>query len=236
MMKALILNSGTGSRLGDLTKTHPKCMTELGGDETILSRQLRFLSRHVREVVITTGPFTEQLASCVEKCGQDLSVRFVHNPDYRSTNYIYSIFLAGEFLKDDLLLMHGDLVFTPDVLSDVAACTGSCAVTSSAQPLPEKDFKAVIRDGKITKVGVEFFEDAVFMQPLYKLEKRDWKIWLDEINAFCNRGERICYAENAFNTVSDRCNILPLDIGTRLCAEIDTPEDLERIRSALEHA
>ena len=40
-MKALILNSGIGSRMGVLTSDHPKCMTELSVGETILSRQLR---------------------------------------------------------------------------------------------------------------------------------------------------------------------------------------------------
>ena len=39
-MKALILNSGMGSRMGVLTSEHPKCMTEISGRETILSRQI----------------------------------------------------------------------------------------------------------------------------------------------------------------------------------------------------
>ena len=39
-MKALILNSGLGSRMGVLTSEHPKCMTEISPRETILSRQL----------------------------------------------------------------------------------------------------------------------------------------------------------------------------------------------------
>ena len=40
-MKALILNSGLGHRMGVLTSEHPKCMTELSAGQTILSRQLR---------------------------------------------------------------------------------------------------------------------------------------------------------------------------------------------------
>lgn len=36
-MKVLILNSGMGSRMGVLTKEHPKCMTDLVGGETVLS-------------------------------------------------------------------------------------------------------------------------------------------------------------------------------------------------------
>ena len=42
-MKALILNSGLGHRMGVITKEHPKCMTEISYKNTILSRQLRML-------------------------------------------------------------------------------------------------------------------------------------------------------------------------------------------------
>ena len=55
-MKALILNSGMGSRMGVLTAEQPKCMTEISGKETILSRQLRQLAEAgIDEVVMTTG-------------------------------------------------------------------------------------------------------------------------------------------------------------------------------------
>ena len=43
-MKALILNSGLGSRMGVLTSEHPKCMTEISARETILSRQLQLIA------------------------------------------------------------------------------------------------------------------------------------------------------------------------------------------------
>ena len=57
-MKALILNSGMGSRMGVLTSEHPKCMTEISPRETILSRQLAQLcDAGVKQVVITTGLF-----------------------------------------------------------------------------------------------------------------------------------------------------------------------------------
>ena len=40
-MKVVILNSGMGTRMGVLTKEHPKCMTEIAENETILSAQLK---------------------------------------------------------------------------------------------------------------------------------------------------------------------------------------------------
>ena len=42
-MKAIILNSGTGSRMGDMTKESPKCLTELRENETILRKQIEIL-------------------------------------------------------------------------------------------------------------------------------------------------------------------------------------------------
>ena len=234
-MKALILNSGLGRRMGVLTSEHPKCMTEVSAQETILSRQLyQIAEAGIEEVVMTTGLFDQVLEQYCKSLDLPLAYTFVKNPVYDKTNYIYSIYCAREKLKDDdLLLMHGDLVFENRVLDQVLASEDSCMTVSSTVPLPEKDFKAVIHDNRIEKVGIEFFEDAMAAQPLYKLKKKDWKIWLDRIETFCEREETSCYAENAFNEVSDQCLIRPLDVEDSLCAEIDNPDDLKHVSARL---
>ena len=228
-MKALILNSGLGHRMGVLTSDHPKCMTEISFKNTILSRQLRQLvSFGIEEVVVTTGYYDKVLLDYCEALHLPLKFVFVNNPYYDKTNYIYSIYCAKEQLQDDdILLMHGDLVFESLVLEAVIDSPVSCMTVSSTLPLPQKDFKAVARDGKIVKVGVEFFDNAMAAQPLYKIKKEDWLVWLANIEKFCESGNRKVYAENAFNEVSDQCKIYPCDVKDMLCAEIDTPEDLE---------
>lgn len=234
-MKALILNSGMGTRMGDLTKEHPKCMIEISGEETILSRQLTQLSdMGLREIVITTGLFDEILIKYCNFLNLPVNYTFVNNPDYDKTNYIYSIYLAREHLDDDIVLMHGDLVFDDLVFDEVIKNEQSCMTVSSTLELPDKDFKAVMKNDRISKVGIEFFDDAVAAQPLYKLFKNDWKIWLDNIITFCEQGKVTPYAENALNEVTDRCKIYPLDIKDVLCNEIDTPEDLAIIKKRLE--
>lgn len=234
-MKALILNSGMGKRMGALTSEHPKCMTEIDKYETILSCQLKLLQQcGITEVIMTTGPFDKVLVDYCNSLKLSMKYTFVKNPLYDKTNYIYSIYLAKEYLNDNIVLMHGDLVFEYSVLQDVLSQNNSCMTVSSAIPLPLKDFKAVIKEGLIEKVGVEFFDDAVTAQPLYKIKKEDWKIWLDNIIAYCENGQVSCYAEKALNEVSDKCCIYPMDFNNRLCAEIDTPEDLTLIRQILD--
>ena len=114
-MRAVIFNSGTGSRMGGLTQLQPKCMTALYNGETIFARQVRILSAcGVREFVVTTGPFAQQIeaaATACRRCSPGIDFIFVPNPLYQTTNYIVSMYLARDYLDTNLLLLHGDLVF-----------------------------------------------------------------------------------------------------------------------------
>ena len=221
--------------MGVLTSEHPKCMTEISCRETILSRQLRMIANAgIEEVVMTTGYFNKVLIEYCDSLNLPINYTFVNNPIYDKTNYIYSIYCAKNVLNDDIVLMHGDLVFENSVFDALLDSQDSCMAVSSTLSLPEKDFKAVIHNGRIEKVGIEFFDDAMAAQPLYKLKKCDWTIWLNKIIDYCEENNRKCYAENAFNDVSGRCRILPLDVKDDLCAEIDTPEDLKTVSGKLQ--
>ena len=233
-MKALILNSGRGARMGVLTSEHPKCMTELNPHETILSRQLKLLAdAGVEDVIITTGYFDSVLVNYCNSLELPLHITFVKNPIYDKTNYIYSIYCAKDYLDDEIILMHGDLVFENEVFDKVISSESSCMVVSSTLPLPEKDFKAQVKDGKVQKVGVDIFNEAMEAQALYKLNRKDWKLWLDKIVEFCESDKRSVYAENALNELKGTANITALDVENSLCAEIDNPEDLAVVKAKL---
>lgn len=237
-MKSLILNSGFGKRMGVYTNELPKCLTKIKKDETILSRQLKQIAMAgIAEVIITTGFMDGAIADYCNGLDLPLNYSFVKNPIFDKTNYIYSIYCARDYLRnDDIILMHGDLVFDNMVFDSLLSSESSCMAVSSTMELPEKDFKAVVHDGRIEKVGIEFFTDAMAAQPLYKLKEQDWSIWLDKICEYCESSieiQKTYYAENAFNEVSSICNIYALDVKDQLCNEIDTPEDLAVVSSKL---
>ncbi len=235
-MKALILNSGMGKRMGVLTAEHPKCMTEIAKSETIISRQLKLLQKYgITEVIVTTGLFDRVLMDYCRSLNLSLRIIFVNNPLYAQTNYIYSIYLARQYLDNDLLLMHGDLVFEDEVLQGLIEQSLSCMTVSSTLPLPVKDFKAVLSHNRIIKIGIEYFKDAMAAQPLYRLKHSDWQVWLERIIDFCQQNRVNCYAEDAFNEVSARCQLYSFDVRDQLCSEIDTPEDLAVVKKRLAH-
>ena len=233
-MKALILNSGLGSRMGVLTSEHPKCMTEISSHETILSRQLKMIAdAGIEEVVMTTGYYDGILVKYCQSLELPIHFTFVNNPIYDKTNYIYSIYCAKDYLDDDIILMHGDLVFENEVFDRVVASPVSCMTVSSTLPLPEKDFKARVVDGMVMAVGVDIFNESMEAQALYHLQKDDWKVWLDKIIEFCETDNRKVYAENALNELNGAANLHVLDVENLLCAEIDNPEDLAVVSEKL---
>ena len=234
-MKALVLNSGLGSRMGELTATLPKAMLELSEGETVIGRQLRQLQEAgIRDIVVTTGPFENVLIAYVKDLFPTLNFTFVRNELYEKTNYIYSIYLARDELDDDLVLMHGDLVIQDGIIEEMLASDRSLVTVSTTMPVPVKDFKGVMdEDMLVKKIGVEYFDTAVALQPLYVLKKEDWLVWLKEIISFCKRGETSCYAEKAFNEISDQIQLKGFDFKGKLCNEIDDLNDLEHVRQVL---
>lgn len=226
-MIALLLNSGLGSRMGDETREHPKCLCRISDTETILSWQVKLLERcGVTEAVVTTGHLADMLTGYIG--GLDTSIRFhfVHNPRYRETNYIYSMYLARDLLRGDVLSLHGDLVLHPAVMERLMAAPVSSVAVDAALPLPEKDFKAQLADGRVKAIGIDRFgADCVACQPAYKWLENDFQRWMKEIVRFVESGEERCYAENAFNAAWREIPLYPLDVGGLLCSEIDNQGD-----------
>jgi len=89
-MIALIINSGIGSRMGELTKNEPKCMTSLLNDETILERQLKQLVYFgIKKAVVTTGYLEDKIIEHCKNIDLPIEIKFVKNEKFKETNYIY---------------------------------------------------------------------------------------------------------------------------------------------------
>lgn len=230
-MKAIIFNSGLGHRMGDETRTHHKSMTLLKNGETIFHRQIRLLSAEgVKDFIVTTGPFEEQLkAEAATFPG--LNFTFVRNDIYDQTNYIYSMYLAREEINDDMLFLHGDLVFSRKLVHDVLnSPEKNTATVNFTKALPEKDFKGRVQDGKVLEVSIKIFdEDCFAFQPFYKLEKATASAWVGKVVEFIHKGENKCYAENALNEIFPALNIRAFAYEDYYIDEIDNMDDYLRV-------
>ena len=140
------------------------------------------------------------------------------------------MFLADSLLREEILLMHGDIVLEEKVLLDIIAISKKdVVVIDSTVALPEKDFKGTVINSIITEIGINIkkADNVYFLLPVYKLSAKFMKKWMDEIAVFVSRGETSVYAENAFNSISSKMELFFIDIKGVFCMEVDTEEDLE---------
>ena len=234
-MKAVIFNSGLGHRMGDETKTHHKSMTLLADGESIFHRQLRLLrAEGITDFIVTTGPFAEQLKAEAADF-PDLNCVFVPNPIYDKTNYIYSMYLAREFMDDDLVFLHGDLVFNRRLVHDVLTCPDkNTGTVNFSKALPEKDFKGRVQDGKLLEVSIHIFdEDCFAFQPFYKMDRATAGAWIAKVAEFIEKGENKCYAENALNEIFPQLNVRAFSYEGYYIDEIDNMDDYRRVKQEI---
>ena len=234
-MKAVIFNSGLGNRMGEFTKNNHKSMVPLKDGESILHRQIRLLSEEgIKEFIITTGPFEDQLKKEAADF-PELEFTFVRNDIYDRTNYIYSMYLARKHMDDDLVFLHGDLVFNRSLVHDVLNCAEkNTATVNFTKALPEKDFKGRVKDGKVLEVSVKIFDDDCYaFQPFYKMEKATALAWIGRVVEFIHKGEDKCYAENALNEIFPALNVRAFSYENYYIDEIDNLDDYLRVTAEI---
>ncbi len=145
-VRAIILAAGTASRLRPLTSNTPKCLLKVG-ERTLLQRSMDALIKAgIREFVIVTGYLHEQIEAFVQQTyGDSISVRFIHNKDYATTNNIYSLWLARpEAEGQEVLLLDSDLLYDGQIVERVLADKHENVLTLIRHELGEEEMKVVI--------------------------------------------------------------------------------------------
>ncbi len=113
---ALLLAAGTGSRLQPLTKASPKCLTEVNG-VSILERLIDNLRKKgFKRLVVGIGHLGDQIQDFLSQYASDLQIDYVFNPDYATTNNLYSLWLAREQITEAFMLVESDLIFDSALL------------------------------------------------------------------------------------------------------------------------
>lgn len=125
---AIILAAGKGTRLRPLTDNIPKCMVEVA-DKPILEWQIdTMISCGIDNIIVVSGYREEEII--------DLRVKKIYNRDYETTNMVYSLFCAREYLKRDVIVSYGDIVYSQNVLQKLMQSDKDMVIASDEEWLP----------------------------------------------------------------------------------------------------
>jgi choline kinase len=123
-MPAVILAAGSGKRMGEEGKRRPKTLTPIG-DTTIADTIFDGLLRAgFSRAVVVTGHLSDMLEGYLAKYRSRLELVFVNNPDFASTNNIYSLWLARDHLVRGFCLFEADVWCDAAIVAALLAAPG----------------------------------------------------------------------------------------------------------------
>ncbi len=230
-MRAIILAAGRGSRLAASLGNAPKCLLPLGGI-SLLERQIHQVrGAGIDEIAIVVGCEADRVRRLV-----GAGVHYVENTRFAQTNSLYSLWLARPLLLEGFVVMNCDVLFHPQLLSDLLTARHEAAAVVSyceqGQSLGDEEMKVRVRRGCVVEFSKqmpapEADGENVGMLKFNRGAARDLVAELDRLVA---GGHTRDWAPRGFDAFASRH---PLHaIGTRgyPWIEIDFPDDCERAR------
>ena len=114
----MLLAAGTGSRLRPLNNIH-KCLARVN-EAPILEHLVECLHQHnFKRLVVVVGDLEQGIRDLLDKIAGSLTVEYIVSEQFKTTNNIYSLWLAREIIQEPFVLIESDLIFTPPLLEDM---------------------------------------------------------------------------------------------------------------------
>jgi choline kinase len=226
---ALLLAAGTGSRLAPLTDHMPKCLVPVN-EISILERLVDALRLHnFKRLVIVVGYQADAIRNFLGTRAGGMKITYINSPVYKTTNNIYSLWLARKEINEPFLLIESDLVFDPEMLKDMLQpdriavsrlqpwMNGTTVTINSHQTV--KAFQKDVRkhDGKHYKTV-----------NIYSLSTQTWQLVRTRLDHHIAKNMVNGYYETVFSDMvtEDSLRFTPVFFDADRWYEIDTIADL----------
>jgi NDP-sugar pyrophosphorylase family protein len=236
-MQALILAAGMGTRLTPLTAHSTKCMVPFGNRRLIEHLLDALASAAVHRAIMVVGHGAAEVRMFLGDQYRDITLHYVENASYRTTNNIYSLALASHYLRDDdTLLVESDLILHPALIQQcVTHPAPAVAVVAPWEPWMDGTVTTLDTSSNVTR----FIPKAAFDPAqaenyfktvnLYKLSQAFSENCFLPLLAehIANVGPQVYY-EEVFGLIVAQglATVTAQQTGNLPWYEIDTPEDL----------
>ena len=226
---ALLLAAGTGSRLAPLTDKMPKCLVPVN-EISILERLLDALrSYNFNKLVIVVGHQADSIRDFLGTKAYGMEIVYITSPVYKTTNNIYSLWLAGKAIEEPFLLIESDLVFDPEMLGSMLE--PDRIAVSRLQPWMNGTTVTINSNQKINAFQKDVRHPCNSHYKtvnIYSLSTQTWQLVRERLDHHISNNMVNGYYETVFaDMVTEDClSFTPVFFNADHWYEIDTIDDL----------
>lgn len=229
---ALLLAAGSGCRLRPLTNDQPKCLTEIDGIPILERLVDRLCQQGFKRLVVVVGYLEHSIRQFLGEWRDSLSIEYVVNPQYRTTNNLYSLWLAREVVQEPFLLIESDLLFEARLLRGLQQ-PNKIAV-SSLQPWMNGSTVTLDRSLRVREIQLGRERDTDGLQyktvNICSLSHRSWRQVIRRLEQHVAAGRVNDFYERVFaEMVADgSLSFQAVFVDPNSWHEIDTLADLRK--------
>ncbi|MBM9512221.1 sugar phosphate nucleotidyltransferase [Desulfogranum marinum] len=234
---ALLLAAGTGSRLSPLTDLTPKCLVHVN-EFTILERLVRSLQGYdFKRLVVVVGHQEDSVREYLGTRAGGMEISYITSPLYKTTNNIYSLWLARQIIDEPFMLIESDLVFDSQMLEGML--TPDRVAVAKIRPWMNGTTVTVNRANKVDAFhcGINKTEATHFKTVnIYSLSRATWVAVCEKLDCYISNDLVDGYYETVFaDMVSEGyLSLSPVFFDSSLWYEIDTLDDLRAAETVCE--
>jgi len=226
---AVILAAGRGLRFGPGGETLPKGLIEVGG-KSLIERSIDFLlSSGIQKIVMVTGHLADIY---VDRLGHIKEIQFIFNPDYAKSGSMQSLALCDHFVFEDFILLDSDIIYELGILHSLLAhnAENSIAISHITQAGDEVWVQGT--KNRVTSLRKKRDEDGEPLLGEFTGISKVSRVMLDNLLAIdsVEKPMRSSEYEDFFTAAAVQVEIEPVNIKYAKWGEVDTPEQLERVR------
>lgn len=227
---ALLLAAGIGSRLYPLTRNEPKCLTIVNA-MSILERLISSLNQHgFKRLVVITGHLENHIRDFLGNQAGDIKIDYIFSPLYKTTNNIYSLWMAREIINEPFLLLESDLVFDESLLDDMLY--PDRIAVAKMQPWMDGTFVTINQSQQVKAfwAGNAYSFGAIKYKTvnIYSISLNSWHCIVKKLDQHISEGKVNDYYETVFaEMIADGSLFFKIvSFDDKPWYEIDTIEDL----------
>jgi len=238
-MKAIILAAGKGTRLHPITESLPKCLIPVD-DKVILEHMLERLTKNnIDKIIIVVGFEGDQIKNHFGNSFNNTEIKYVTNPKYDVYDNIYSLWLAKDYIDDDILIINADNIVNKDILKDIIESEhkNAASVDNKMNNIREDEWIAQVSDDLLKDINKSISSKTAYgyVIGIFKLSKDSANKFFEELENCINNGKtNVFYMYPLPKLVKNNFEMHIINTHGLTWHEVDDYNDLAKTKNLLD--
>lgn len=228
-MKALILAAGVGSRLAPITDTCPKSLVPVNGIPILIKQIENLHENGIKEITIIAGYKADILEKTIHELYPEINIICSH--EYKTTNNMYSAYLAKNIMEHhSFLMMNADVFLDASVIRKLLEFPEENAIVTDIGKYNEESMKIVVANDKVVKISKAISAECAFGVSIdvYKFSEEGGKYFFRKCVEYIEgKKENNLWSEVALNDILSEIEFKACPLEGRWI-EIDDHKDLKK--------